>query len=99
MPYSRFASAGMTQGSDDVDRHAEIREFPYEVHNPGIAQIGTVFFEGEAQYQHSARPRRNPTLHHRLDQLARDMGPHAIVQAASRQNDLGIVAGGLGSVA
>lgn len=75
----RDAQAVFTEGADDVD-------------DLGIAHVGAVLLEGEAENQNLAVENLDAFLKHELHNAVGDIGAHAVVHAASGEDDLGVVA-------
>lgn len=73
-------------------------EFVNDVDDLGIAQIGAVFLEGEPEHKYAGAVYLNAALGHSLDQLRYDIDAHVVVEPAPSENDLGVIAHGLGFV-
>ena len=69
-----------------------------DVHHPGVAQVGAVLLEGQAQDQDPAVTDADAALEHELDHRLRDMGAHAVVDAPAGEDHLGVMADGDGLV-
>ena len=85
-------------GVEHVGLHMVVGQFFDDVHHAGVAQVGAVFFEGKAQHQHAGALHMDAALGHGFDELGDHVGAHAVIQAATGQDDLGVVAHGLGLV-
>ena len=85
-------------GVVDVDADAVLTQGVDDVHHPGVAQIGAVFLEGQAEDEDPAVADADAALRHELDHRLRDVGAHAVVDAPAGEDDLGVVADGDGLV-
>ena len=63
-----------------------------DVHHPGIAQVRAVFLERQAEHQHPRMHRVDALAQHQLDHLVGHVAAHAVVGAATGQDDLRVVA-------
>lgn len=62
-----------------------------DVHHFGVAHVGAVFFERQAQHQHFAAQNGQALAQHKFDGLVCHVAGHAVVDAPARQNDLRVI--------
>src|SRR5690606_37287041 len=86
---------GVDPGVVDVHVDVVFAQLVHDVHHPRIAQVGAVFLEGQAHEQHARALHVDALLGHALHQLRHHVAAHGVVQAAARQDDLGVIANGL----
>ena len=82
----------------DDDLHAPAFKFAHHVHDLAVADVGAVFLEGDAENADLAARGVHALLQHQLDGISRHVARHVVVDAAAGQNDLRVVADGLGLV-
>jgi len=87
-----FYFFGICPGVVDVNINAKGLEFVVDVDGAGVADIGTVFLEGDAEHQGFGSPDGFAGFEHELDHFASHISSHAIVESATGQDDLGVVA-------
>ena len=85
-------------GVVNIDADAVLAQGVNDVHHPGVAQVGAVFLEGQAEDEDAAVADADAALEHQLDQGLGDVGAHAVVDAPAGEDDLGVVANGNGLV-
>ena len=81
-----------------VNPGAEAAQFGHHVYDAGVAQIRTIFLEGETQHQDGSVHHIKTATEHELDDLAGNVRAHAIVDAAAGKNDFRVAADFLGLV-
>src|SRR5690606_10920445 len=86
---------GIDPGVVDVDVDVVFAQLAHNVHHARIAQVGAVFFEGQAHDQYLGALDLDAAFGHGLDQLRHHIAAHGIVQAAPGQDDLGVITDGL----
>ncbi len=89
---------GIHPGVVDVHGDAVIGQFPNDVDHAGITQIRAILLEGQAEHQHPAVLRHQVAPGHEFDDTAGDEGAHAVVDAPTGEDDLRVIADGLGLV-
>ena len=82
----------------DDDLHAPGLKFAHHVHDLAVADIGAVFLEGDAEDADPTARCIHALLQHQLDGVAGHIARHVVVDAAASQDDLRVVAHGLGLV-
>ena len=75
-----------------IDLDVVFRQLMNNIHDLGVAQVWTVFLEGQPHYQHAGTIDINAALKHALDQLRHHIGSHAVVQTTACQDDFRVVA-------
>ena len=85
-------------GVVDIDRYPIVLQFADDIDHPGIAQVGAVFFEGQAKDEDAAAGDINALAHHQLDQRRGDIVAHMVVDTPPGENHFGMVANLLGLV-
>ena len=85
-------------GVVNVDANAVFAQGVDDVHHPGVAQVGAVFLEGQAEDEDPAVADADAALQHEFDHGLRDVGAHAVVDAPAGEDDLGVIANGDGLV-
>ena len=81
-----------------VDQHAVVLQFVHHVDHPRVAQVRAVLLERQPEHEHPRAFHLDAFPDHRLDQLARHIGAHPVVQAPAGEDDLGAIADRLGLV-
>lgn len=76
--------------------HIVFLEFADHVHHAGVAQVGHVLLEGEAQDAHARAADHVAVLDQALDQALGHIFAHVVVGAATSQDDFGVEAHLLG---
>ena len=89
---------GVGPGVEHVGIHVVLGQFFDDVDHAGVAQVGAVFFEGQAHDEDACALHGQAALGHGFDELGDHVGAHAVIQAAARQYDLRVVANGFGLV-
>lgn len=84
-----FCSVGPGVGDDDGD--APALQFFDQVSHFAVADVGAVFFEGDAHDADFAAGHVNAVLQHALDDVACGVAGHVVVHAAASQDDLRVV--------
>jgi len=81
-----------------VYRHvaAEGLQFLDQIGDLGVAQVGAVFLEGEAEDDDFGAFHRTAVVDHAFHGLLRDVGGHAVVDLAAGEDDLRVVTEHLG---
>lgn len=69
-----------------------------DVNDFGVAHIGTIFLEGEAEHEDVATKYLYAFFEHELDYTVGNICPHAVVHAASGEDNFRIVAVALGAL-
>ena len=85
-------------GVVNVDPNAVLAHGVNDVHHPVVAQVGAVFLEGQAEDEDAAVADADAALQHELDHGLGDVGAHAVVDAPTGEDDLGVIADGDGLV-
>ena len=86
----RFGALG--PGIVDVGLGAEALQLAHQVDYAGVAQVGTVFLEGEVEHPHARAGDGMALVDHPLDHLGRDVPAHGVVDARAGEQDVRIVA-------
>ena len=76
--------------------HVVFRQFADNVHHPGVAQVRAVLLEGQTKHQHPGVVHLDAPPQHGLDQLGGRVGAHGVVEPPAGEDDLRVVADGLG---
>ena len=95
-----FAANGFGVGPGVVDGDVEVvflQGFD-DVNDFGVANVGAVFFEGEAEHEDVAAEYLDAFFEHEFDDAVGNVGAHAVVHAAAGQDDFGVVAVALGAL-
>ena len=82
----------------DENRCSERLQFADYVDDAGVADVGAIFLEGEAQHDHGLAVHLEALQDHALDGLFGDVLPHAVIDFPARENDLRVIAHGHGLV-
>jgi len=85
-------------GVVNVDPGAETAKFGHHVYDAGIAQIRTVFLEGETQHQDGSVHHIKTATEHEFDDLAGNVGAHAVVDATAGEDHFRVASDFLGLV-
>ena len=97
MPYSCWASSAQRQRIVHLHRDAERLELAHDVDDLGVADVGHVLLEGQAEHRHASPTSRllpkSARMHSRATRCA-----DAVVDAPAGQDDLRMIAGLLGAV-
>lgn len=95
-----FALYGGGVGPGVVDGYVEVvfLEGFDDVDDFGVAYIGAVFLEGEAQDEDMTAEHLDAFLEHELDDAVGHVGAHAVVHASAGEDDFGVVAVALGAL-
>ena len=72
--------------------HAEGFQFVEDVGDAAVADVGHVFFEGESEDSDAGAHDGDFGVDEHFDEALGDIGAHAVVDAASCEDDLGMVA-------
>src|SRR5690554_5449739 len=72
--------------------HTVILQLADNIYYTGIAYVRAVFLESKPHYQYTGTLYMNALFQHRLNQLAGNISTHAIIQPATGQDDLGVIA-------
>ncbi len=83
---------GVDPGVVHVDLGVVAPQGAHDVDHLGVAQVGAVFLEGQAQHQHLGAQHGQALAQHELDGFVGHVGGHAVVQTPAGQDDLGVVA-------
>src|SRR3569623_1828296 len=77
-----------------VNVHLRVKAFELfdDVDGAGVADVGAVFLEGQAQYEHFRVDDRYAAPRHHLHHTFGDMRAHVVVDAAAGEDDLRVVA-------
>lgn len=79
-----------------IDLDVVFAQLFYDIDNLSVTQIGAVFLEGQPHDQYLGSVYMDALFHHAFDQLGHNIGSHAVVQAATGEDDFWMVADGLG---
>ena len=95
-----LALGGGRIGPGVVDSDVEVILFEGldDVDDLGVAHVGAVFFKGEAEDEDVAVEYLDAFLEHEFDDAVGNVGAHAVVHAATGQDDFGVVAVALGTL-
>ena len=95
-----FALDGGGIGPRVEDCHVEVvfLEGFDDVDDFGVAYVGAVFLEGEAQDEDMTAEHLDAFLEHELDDAVGHVGAHAVVHASAGEDDFGVVAVALGAL-
>lgn len=85
-------------GIVDLDPGAKGFQFLNDVDYPGVAQVRTVLFEGQAKDEDTAVSDMDTAFEHQLDCLRGDVASHIVVEPSSGENHLRVIADLLGLV-
>src|SRR6266704_1212194 len=91
-----FARIGYRVVRENLD--AEVTQLANDIDHLRVADVGAVFLEGEAEHVDAGALDVAAGVDHLLHRLARDVRPHAVVDAAAGKDHLGVIAGELGLV-
>nr|ART37286.1 D639 [uncultured bacterium] len=75
-----------------VDRHAEIFELAHHIHDAGVAHVGAVFLERDAQHQRPRTGHRQPAADQQTCHALGHVATHAVVDAPASQDHFRVVA-------
>lgn len=89
---------GVCPGVEDGDGEVVLMQGLDDVDYLGIAHVGAVFLEGEAQDEDVAAEYLDAFLEHELDDAVGHVGAHAVVHASAGEDDFGVVAVALGAL-
>ena len=89
---------GVDPGVMDVHLDAIALQFLDYVDDPGVAQVGAVFLEGEAEQQYAGAVNRDIVQGHQSRDLVGDVFAHVVVDAPAGQDHLGVEPDFLGLV-
>lgn len=87
---------GVGPGIVNNNIHTVILQAFVHVHHAGVADVGAVLLEGDAQHQHAGAGHVDAFLDHALDDLGGYIVAHGVVQAAHSEDDFRVVAHILG---
>ena len=85
-------------GVVDVDGEVVFFEGFHDVDHFGVAHVGAVFLEGEAEDKDTAAKHLDAFAEHVFDYLVGYVGAHGVVHAAAGEDYLGVVAVALGAL-
>lgn len=85
-------------GVEDGDVEVILFEGLDDVDDLGVAHVGAVLFESEAEDEDVAVEYLYAFLEHEFDDAVGNVGAHAVVHAASGEDDFGVVAVALGTL-
>lgn len=89
---------GVGPGIEDGDGEVVLMQGLDDVDDFGVAHVGAVFLEGEAQHEDVAAEHLDAFLEHELDDAVGHVGAHAVVHASAGEDDFGVVAVALGAL-
>lgn len=89
---------GVGPGVVDGDVEVILFESFDDIDDFGVAHVGTVFFECETKHEDVAAEHLDAFLEHQLDDTVGNICAHAVVHAATGEDDLGVVAVALGAL-
>ena len=79
-------------GVVDVDLCAILLEFVDDVDHPGVADVGAVFLEGDAEDEHFCPFDFVVAGNHELHHFGGDVSAHIVVEATTCEDNFGVVA-------
>src|SRR5688572_18499349 len=86
-------------GIVDLNGDTKVRQFSRDIDNLAVANVGDVFLERDAQQRHAQlAPVRSAVTQQQPDAFSRNASPHAVVDAASREDHFGMMSMPLGLV-
>ena len=82
---------GVSRWIPDIDVYAVVLKFGDHVDHAGVAQIGAIFLEGQPHYQNAGSDYLHFAPNNRFQHLSGDVGTHAVVDAATGQNNFWLI--------
>ena len=83
---------GVRPGVDHVHVGAVTLQFAHHVHHLRVAHVGAVLLKRKAQHQHARAIHVDALAGHELDDLARHIQRHVVVQTTPREDHFRVVA-------
>lgn len=87
-----FGDGGICPGVEDGDVEVIFLEGFHNVDNLGVAYVGAVLLECKSHHKNMAAEYLYAFLEHQFDGLVGNIFAHAVVHAASGEDDLGVIA-------
>jgi len=85
-------------GVVDLSLDVVFLQFANDVDYLGVAEVRTIFLEGQAKHKNACAVHLNTAFGHGFNQLGYNIGAHAVIEPAPGENDFRVVADGLGFV-